>query len=55
MFIQNGIKPLWVFDGTPPELKMKTLEKRKEIREKAEDDKKQAEEEGDEYKMLKMS
>lgn len=21
MFIDNGIKPIWIFDGKPPELK----------------------------------
>ena len=53
-FIEYGIKAIWVFDGTPPKLKMKTLEKRKEIREKAEEAKEEACEEGDEFKMMKM-
>ncbi|NPA76365.1 MAG: flap endonuclease-1 [Candidatus Diapherotrites archaeon] len=33
--IERGVRPVYVFDGKPPELKEKTLEKRKEIREQA--------------------
>ncbi len=33
--IEAGIKPIFVFDGTPPELKSQTLDKRREIRESA--------------------
>ncbi|MCC6011189.1 MAG: flap endonuclease-1 [Desulfurococcaceae archaeon] len=33
--IENGIKPVYVFDGTPPELKAKEIERRKAIREDA--------------------
>lgn len=40
-----------MFDGKPPDLKFKTLEKRKENREKAEEEKGEAMEDGDEYKM----
>ena len=29
-FMENGIKPIWVFDGKPPEMKSKELDKRKE-------------------------
>ena len=29
-FLDNGIKPIWVFDGKSPELKSDELEKRKE-------------------------
>ena len=42
-----GIKPIWVFDGKPPDLKSKELEKRKELKQKAEEEKKKAEDEGD--------
>ena len=28
---------MWVFDGAPPELKSRTLDKRKELKEKAEE------------------
>lgn len=38
-FMDNGVKPIWVFDGKPPEMKGKTLEGRKEIKDKAEEDK----------------
>ena len=31
-FIKNGIKPIWVFDGAPPELKLDELKKRKELK-----------------------
>lgn len=44
--VENGIKPVYVFDGKPPELKSGELEKRKEAREKAEADLKKAEEAG---------
>ena len=54
-FIQHGIKPIWVFDGKPPEVKSKTLDKRKENREKAEEAKEEAKEDGDEFRMMKMS
>jgi len=30
MLMENGIKPIWVFDGAPPDLKSGELEKRKE-------------------------
>lgn len=32
---ENGIKPVFVFDGKPPEMKMQTIGKRKEIRKNA--------------------
>eukprot|EP00347_Sterkiella_histriomuscorum_P007749 403347702 len=54
-FAQHGIKAIWVFDGKPPELKSRTLEKRKENRDKAEDEKEEAQEDGDEFKMAKMA
>ncbi len=42
--MDNGIKPVYVFDGKPPEMKGGTLEKRAEIREKAMTDLKEAQE-----------
>jgi flap endonuclease-1 len=45
--MEHGIKPIWVFDGKPPELKAAELEKRKELKEKAEEERKDAEEKGD--------
>lgn len=47
MMMENGIKPAWVFDGKPPEMKNEELEKRKEAKMKAQDDMKVAIEEGD--------
>lgn len=46
---------MWVFDGKPPDLKSRTLEKRKENRDKAEEEKGEAFEDGDEFKMQKMA
>lgn len=44
--VENGIKPVYVFDGKPPDLKSGELEKRKEARVKAEAELKKAEEAG---------
>jgi flap endonuclease-1 len=33
--VENGIKPVYVFDGTPPEIKAKEIERRKAIKEDA--------------------
>ncbi len=33
--IETGIKPVFVFDGTPPDMKLKTIGKRKEVRRNA--------------------
>ena len=52
--MQHGIKAVWVFDGTPPEMKQKLLDKRKEIRERAGEAKEAAAECGDQTKMLQM-
>jgi flap endonuclease-1 len=38
-FMENGVKPIWVFDGKPPELKSYVLDQRKENKEKAEEEK----------------
>lgn len=46
-FMEAGVKPIWVFDGKPPDLKNHELDKRKEMKEKAEEEKKQAIEDGD--------
>ena len=45
--LENGLKPLYVFDGKPPTMKSGELAKRKERREKAEAELTQAEEIGD--------
>lgn len=44
--IENGIKPVYVFDGKPPEMKSGELEKRAERREEAQKNLTQAEETG---------
>ena len=40
--LKYDIKPLYVWDGTPPEFKKKTLEEREKIKEKAEEELKKA-------------
>ena len=42
--MDNGIKPVYVFDGKPPEMKGGELEKRSAIRQKAREDLKEAKE-----------
>lgn len=54
-FIEDGIKPVFVFDGIPPELKAETLDKRREIREAAHEKWKLAIERGDTADILKYS
>lgn len=44
MMLEKGIRPVWVFDGKPPELKTTLLEKRKERKKEAEEKLKVAEE-----------
>ncbi|KIP03856.1 hypothetical protein PHLGIDRAFT_129893 [Phlebiopsis gigantea 11061_1 CR5-6] len=44
--VENGIKPLYVFDGKPPELKAGVLSKRFERREEAKDEQEEAKETG---------
>ena len=46
-FFEHGIKPVWVFDGKPPDLKNKELDKRKDLKDKAEEEQKEAESKGD--------
>lgn len=45
-FLETGIKPVYVFDGKVPELKEKTTEKRKEIKQEAKKKYEEAIEEG---------
>jgi len=54
-FVEDGIKPVFVFDGIPPELKAETLDKRREIREAAHEKWKLALERGDAEDILKYS
>ncbi|HJJ47153.1 MAG TPA: flap endonuclease-1 [Methanocorpusculum sp.] len=46
--VEKNITPVYIFDGKPPEFKMKTLEHRQEIREHAKEKYDRAIEEGDE-------
>ncbi|KAI9474974.1 Elongation of fatty acids protein 2 [Coemansia sp. RSA 989] len=52
--LENGLKPVYVFDGKPPVLKGAELEKRREKRIKAEASLQAAEEEGDQEEALKQ-
>jgi flap endonuclease-1 len=45
-FLNHGIKPIWIFDGKPPEHKKEELKRRRELKAKAEEMKEKAEEEG---------
>ncbi len=45
--LELGIRPVYVFDGKPPELKRKTIEARRALKEEAEKEWKKALEEGD--------
>lgn len=49
--IDDGIKPVFVFDGTPPELKKRELEKRRDRAAQAKIDMEKAKEEGDDEAM----
>lgn len=53
--LENGIKPVYVFDGKPPEMKSGELEKRKERREEAQKSLSKAEETGDGAEIEKFS
>ncbi|MFQ6088084.1 MAG: flap endonuclease-1 [Candidatus Methanofastidiosia archaeon] len=44
--IEEGIKPVYVFDGEPPKLKRKTIKRREEEKRKARDEMERAREEG---------
>lgn len=53
--LEYGINPIFVFDGKPPLLKKKELERRRGIKEKAKEKYEEAKEEGNEDEMLKYS
>ncbi|MBP7708279.1 flap endonuclease-1 [Candidatus Pacearchaeota archaeon] len=53
--LQEGIKLVYVFDGKPPELKFKEIQKRKEAKDIAQEKFEKAKEEGDEGSMRKYS
>ena len=48
--LENGIKPVYVFDGKPPDLKGGELQKRKERRTEAEENLEKATEAGNLFK-----
>jgi flap endonuclease-1 len=54
-FIQNGIRPIYVFDGKPPEMKSAELAKREERREEAEKSLQSAIEAGNEEEIDRFS
>ncbi|XP_067937764.1 flap endonuclease 1-like [Watersipora subatra] len=53
--VDNGLKPMYVFDGKPPQLKSGELEKRSERREEAQKELEKAKEAGDTEVVDKMS
>jgi len=53
--LQAGIKPVYVFDGKPPELKASEIEKRKEAKQMAEQQYQKAKEDDDTAAMKKYS
>ena len=53
--IENGLKPVYVFDGKPPTMKSGELEKRMEKRADAEEALKKAQQEGNEEEIDKPS
>lgn len=53
--IEIGIRPIFVFDGKPPALKARTIEKRREIREVAEEKWEDAKLRGDEEAAMKYA
>ena len=44
--LENGIKPVYVFDGKPPQIKQGELDKRRKLKEEAQHKLKKAIEEG---------
>ena len=53
--MSHGIKPIWVFDGKPPAVKIRELVKRKKSRLEAEAKQIQAIKDGDLEKAKKMA
>ncbi len=53
--VENGIKPVYVFDGKPPQMKSKELEKRLERRTEAEAEMSKAAEAGKNFRLTKYS
>lgn len=55
IFIEHHIKPIWVFDGNPPDLKQAELHRRKQNKEEAKEKVEMAQEEGKTEEVEKMS
>jgi flap endonuclease-1 len=53
--IQAGIKPVYVFDGKPPQLKRDELDRRGTRRDEADDELKKAQETGDQEAIARFS
>ena len=53
--MECGIKPVWVFDGKPPEAKMNTLRGRKERKEDAKKNEEEAKDKGEMEEALKFA
>ncbi len=53
--IQNGIRPVYVFDGKPPKFKNRTIEERRLMRQKSEIELEKAKEAGDEARIRSLS
>ena len=54
-FLQQGIQPVWVFDGKSPDLKERTVNERRVIREKAQEKWDQAKRDGDQAGAFKYA
>jgi flap endonuclease-1 len=54
-FLEKGIRPVFVFDGKPDELKMATIDKRRKVRDTAGERWKEALERGDEVEAYKQA
>eukprot|EP00483_Globobulimina_turgida_P000627 UN00627 len=52
--LENGIKPIYIFDGKPPDFKSHELAKRKERRQQAQAELKEAEETGNTERVIQM-
>lgn len=52
--MEHGLKPAYVFDGKPPEMKADELEKRRERRQETEKEMSKAKEEGDTERVNKL-
>lgn len=53
--IEKGVKPIYIFDGKPPELKSETVEERRELRDESERKWKEALKKGDEAEAKKYA